>query len=91
MAALELTDALWAALIARTALSEQAGGPGFYGVRSTKVFCDFGCPSPRPRRENVRLFASVAEAEAAGFRRCKRCAKRAEKAVSHSATPDQAM
>jgi|GEM_PF-1764297 len=91
MAALELTDAFWAALIARTALSEQAGSPGFYGVRSTKVFCDFGCPSPRPRRENVRLFASVAEAEAAGFRRCKRCAKRAEKAVSHSATPEQAM
>ena len=91
MAALELTDALWAALIARTTLSAQEGGPGFYGVLSTKVFCDFGCPSPRPRRENVRLFASAAEAEEAGFRRCKRCAKRAEKALSHSATENHAI
>ncbi len=32
------------------------------------------CPSKRPRPENVRHFASSSEAEAAGYRACKRCA-----------------
>src|SRR5262245_27906210 len=31
------------------------------------------CPSRRPRPENVRHFDSSKEAEAAGFRACKRC------------------
>lgn len=45
----------------------------FYGVTTTGVFCRPDCGSRRPRRANVRLFSSVAEAAGAGFRPCKRC------------------
>jgi AraC family transcriptional regulator of adaptative response/methylated-DNA-[protein]-cysteine methyltransferase len=44
-----------------------------YGVTTTGVFCRPGCASRRPLRENVRFFLSVADAQAAGFRPCKRC------------------
>jgi AraC family transcriptional regulator, regulatory protein of adaptative response / methylated-DNA-[protein]-cysteine methyltransferase len=60
----------WAALLART------GRPGVYGVASTKVYCDFGCPSRPPLRKNFRVFEAAEQAEAAGYRRCKRCAAR---------------
>jgi AraC family transcriptional regulator of adaptative response/methylated-DNA-[protein]-cysteine methyltransferase len=48
-------------------------GDFFYGVTTMAVFCRPGCPSPRPRREHVRFFASAEQAEAAGFRACRRC------------------
>jgi AraC family transcriptional regulator of adaptative response/methylated-DNA-[protein]-cysteine methyltransferase len=44
-----------------------------YGVTTTGVFCRPGCASRRPLRANVRFFRSVADAQAAGFRPCKRC------------------
>ncbi len=44
-----------------------------YGVTTTGVFCRPGCASRRPLRQNVRFFSSVVEAQAAGFRPCKRC------------------
>lgn len=44
-----------------------------YAVTTMGVYCRPGCPSPRPKRENVRYFTSWAEAEAAGFRACRRC------------------
>jgi AraC family transcriptional regulator, regulatory protein of adaptative response / methylated-DNA-[protein]-cysteine methyltransferase len=44
-----------------------------YGVTTTGVFCRPGCASRRPLRENVRFFETVVEAQAAGFRPCKRC------------------
>src|SRR5580698_4191476 len=44
-----------------------------YGVTTTGVFCRPGCASRRPLRENVRFFQTVVEAQAAGFRPCKRC------------------
>jgi AraC family transcriptional regulator of adaptative response/methylated-DNA-[protein]-cysteine methyltransferase len=44
-----------------------------YGVTTTGVFCRPGCASRRPLRQNVRFFHSAAEAQAAGFRPCKRC------------------
>lgn len=49
---------------------------GVYGVASTGIYCDFGCPSRPPLRKNLRIFAAVDEAEAGGYRRCKRCALR---------------
>ncbi len=45
----------------------------FYAVLTTGVFCRPGCASRRPLRQNVRFFASAAEARAAGFRPCQRC------------------
>jgi AraC family transcriptional regulator, regulatory protein of adaptative response / methylated-DNA-[protein]-cysteine methyltransferase len=45
----------------------------FYAVLTTGVFCRPSCTSRRPQRANVRFFRSVDEAQAAGFRPCKRC------------------
>jgi AraC family transcriptional regulator of adaptative response/methylated-DNA-[protein]-cysteine methyltransferase len=45
----------------------------FYGVRSTKIYCRFTCPSRRPDRRQVSFFTSPEAAEAKGFRPCKRC------------------
>jgi AraC family transcriptional regulator, regulatory protein of adaptative response / methylated-DNA-[protein]-cysteine methyltransferase len=45
----------------------------FYAVTTTGVFCRPSCKSRLPLRANVRFFAMTAEAEAAGFRACKRC------------------
>ena len=44
------------------------------GVHSTGIYCRPSCPARTPKRENVRFYASPAEAEAAGLRACKRCA-----------------
>jgi AraC family transcriptional regulator of adaptative response/methylated-DNA-[protein]-cysteine methyltransferase len=62
--------ACWRAVESRDAASS---GRFFYGVLTTGVFCRPGCSSRTPRRENVRFFATVAEAEALGYRACRRC------------------
>ncbi len=46
------------------------------GVRSTHIYCRPGCPARLPKRENVVFFAQCDQAEAAGFRPCKRCQPR---------------
>jgi methylphosphotriester-DNA--protein-cysteine methyltransferase len=53
-----------------------------YAVRTTKIYCQPSCPSRRPNLENVAFFDTPEQAEAAGFRRCKRCWVRAEKDVT---------
>jgi AraC family transcriptional regulator of adaptative response / DNA-3-methyladenine glycosylase II len=45
----------------------------FLAVRTTGVFCRPSCPARMPLRRNVRFFGTAAEAEAAGFRACRRC------------------
>jgi AraC family transcriptional regulator, regulatory protein of adaptative response / methylated-DNA-[protein]-cysteine methyltransferase len=45
----------------------------WYGVRSTGIYCRPTCPARRPQREQVSFFTSCEEAEAAGFRACRRC------------------
>jgi AraC family transcriptional regulator of adaptative response/methylated-DNA-[protein]-cysteine methyltransferase len=45
----------------------------FYGVKTTGIFCRPGCASRRPLRSSLRFFLTAPEAEAAGFRACKRC------------------
>ena len=64
-------DQDWADLLAKVARD------GFYGVASTGIYCDFGCASRPPLRKNLRIFEDAEEAEAGGYRRCKRCAVRA--------------
>jgi AraC family transcriptional regulator of adaptative response/methylated-DNA-[protein]-cysteine methyltransferase len=44
-----------------------------YAVASTGIYCRPGCASRCPRPEHVRFFRSPTEADAAGFRACKRC------------------
>jgi len=62
------TDTAWKQLVARDPQARF-----FYGVTTTGVFCRPTCASRRPLRANVRFFRIAAEAEAAGFRACKRC------------------
>ena len=68
--ALSLDDARWAAFIARDAGLD---GEFFVSVKTTGIYCRPSCPARRPKRENVRFFATATEAERAGFRPCKRC------------------
>ncbi|MET1756747.1 bifunctional DNA-binding transcriptional regulator/O6-methylguanine-DNA methyltransferase Ada [Novosphingobium sp. RD2P27] len=63
-------DDAWRAVLAR---NRSFDGRFVTGVHSTGVYCRPSCPARHPRRENVRFYASVAEAEAAGLRACKRC------------------
>jgi AraC family transcriptional regulator of adaptative response/methylated-DNA-[protein]-cysteine methyltransferase len=64
----QTSDAAWKQLAARDPQARF-----FYGVTTTGVFCRPGCASRRPLRANVRIFQTVAAAQAAGFRPCKRC------------------
>lgn len=62
--------ARWAALAARDA---SADGRFVYAVRTTGVYCRPSCGARAARPENVSFHATGAEAEAAGFRPCRRC------------------
>jgi AraC family transcriptional regulator of adaptative response/methylated-DNA-[protein]-cysteine methyltransferase len=66
----ELVDARWAAVLAR---DTQYDGGFYYSVATTGVYCRPSCPARRPKRAHVRFHDSLASAEAAGFRPCKRC------------------
>jgi len=50
-----------------------ADGQFVYAVITTGIYCRPDCPSRRPNADNVRFFNDHSEAEAAGFRACKRC------------------
>ena len=43
------------------------------GVLTTGIYCLPSCSARQPKTENVRLFETEAEAQAAGLRACKRC------------------
>ena len=51
----------------------KANGRFVYAVTSTGIYCRPTCPSRRPAPHNVAFFNRAVEAEAAGFRTCKRC------------------
>jgi AraC family transcriptional regulator of adaptative response/methylated-DNA-[protein]-cysteine methyltransferase len=63
-------EVYWEAVSERDA---RCDGLFVYAVRSTGVYCKPSCPSRRPRRGQVSFYASCVEAEAGGFRACKRC------------------
>jgi AraC family transcriptional regulator of adaptative response/methylated-DNA-[protein]-cysteine methyltransferase len=56
-------------------------GDFLYAVTTMGVYCRPGCPSPPPLRKNTRFFRSVTEAESGGFRACKRCDPKGERAA----------
>ncbi len=63
-------DAAFAAFEAR----DRSKDGGFVvAVRTTRIYCKPSCPARRPKRENIRFYASGAAARDAGFRPCKRC------------------
>lgn len=61
-----------------------------YAVTSMGIYCRPGCPSPAPKRSNVRFFADAAEAERAGFRACRRCDPKGERAALARAVVEDA-
>ncbi len=60
----------WTAVLARDRAFD---GRFVTGVLSTGIYCRPSCAARHPRRENVRFFASGAEARAEGLRPCLRC------------------
>jgi AraC family transcriptional regulator of adaptative response/methylated-DNA-[protein]-cysteine methyltransferase len=63
-------DECWAALERRDGA---AADRFFYGVKTTGVYCRPGCTARLPLRRNTAFFETIAAAEAAGLRACKRC------------------
>lgn len=63
-------DIFWNAVKAR---DRGFDGKIYYSVASTGVYCRPSCAARLARRENVAFHKSCLEAEAAGFRACKRC------------------
>lgn len=64
------SDPRWRAVKARDASADDAF---VYSVATTGVYCRPSCAARLARPENVRFFANGKEAQAAGFRACKRC------------------
>lgn len=60
----------WRALATR---DPNANGHFFYSVKSTQIYCRPTCPARLARRANISFQKTIAEAEALGFRACKRC------------------
>jgi AraC family transcriptional regulator of adaptative response/methylated-DNA-[protein]-cysteine methyltransferase len=63
-------DARWNAVLTR---ESSAADAFYYCVVSTGIYCRPACPARLPKRANVRFHATIEEAEAAGFRPCRRC------------------
>jgi AraC family transcriptional regulator of adaptative response/methylated-DNA-[protein]-cysteine methyltransferase len=63
-------DLRWEAMITR---DTSESGPFVIAVDSTGIYCRVGCPARRPLRRNVRFFETVEDAQAGGYRACKRC------------------
>jgi AraC family transcriptional regulator, regulatory protein of adaptative response / methylated-DNA-[protein]-cysteine methyltransferase len=55
-------------------------GQFVYAVKSTHIYCRPSCPSRRPSPDNVSFYPAPDAAERAGYRACKRCDPRSERA-----------
>ena len=71
-------EQLWDQVLARQPVG--AFGDFLYAVTTMGVYCRPACPSPRPLRKNVRFFRTCAAAEQSGFRACKRCDPKGDRA-----------
>jgi AraC family transcriptional regulator, regulatory protein of adaptative response / methylated-DNA-[protein]-cysteine methyltransferase len=63
-------ESRWPAVLKRDATRD---GSFVFAVTTTGIYCRPSCPARRPKPENVRFFGQPWEAEAAGFRACRRC------------------
>jgi AraC family transcriptional regulator of adaptative response/methylated-DNA-[protein]-cysteine methyltransferase len=79
-------EAAWTAVLAR---DRRADGRFVTGVLTTGIYCRPSCAARHPKRENVRFFASGAEAAAAGLRACLRC--KPDEAARDAAAIEQAL
>lgn len=66
----DTAEAFWRAVVDR---DTSADGKFVFAVSTTSIYCRASCPSRRARRENVTFYATPSQAEAAGYRACKRC------------------
>jgi AraC family transcriptional regulator of adaptative response/methylated-DNA-[protein]-cysteine methyltransferase len=64
------TAKLWEAVETR---DKSLHGTFFYGVMTTKIFCNPGCSSRTPNPKNVRFYETAEAAQADGLRACLRC------------------
>jgi AraC family transcriptional regulator of adaptative response/methylated-DNA-[protein]-cysteine methyltransferase len=77
-------DPRWAAVVAR---DHSADGRFFYAVKTTGVYCRPSCAARLANPRNVTFYSTPADAEAAGFRACKRCKPKGPGlAAEHAAT-----
>jgi len=53
--------------------NSNADGAFYYAVITTGIYCRPSCRSRLPNRSNVEYFTTFDDAEAAGYRACKRC------------------
>lgn len=67
-------DARWKAINEN---NSNADGAFYYAVITTGIYCRPSCRSKLPNRDNVEYFKTCGDAEAAGYRACKRCKPRA--------------
>lgn len=65
-----ITEEQWQAILHNDATYDDKF---FYAVKTTGIFCRPSCKSKPPKRENACVFQIAEEAQAAGFRPCKRC------------------
>lgn len=63
-------DPRWASVVSRDRSSD---GAFFYSVETTGVYCRPSCGARRANPKNVRFHRRAVDAEAAGFRPCKKC------------------
>lgn len=75
-------DPRWAKVIAR---DPAADGQFVYSVKSTGVYCRPSCAARLANPANVRFHATPADAQAAGFRACKRCKPDLGREAPHAA------
>jgi AraC family transcriptional regulator of adaptative response/methylated-DNA-[protein]-cysteine methyltransferase len=66
-------NAFWRAALERDAAFD---GVFVFAVRSTGIYCRPSCPARRAARKRVVFFSLPEDAEAAGFRPCRRCRPR---------------
>jgi AraC family transcriptional regulator of adaptative response/methylated-DNA-[protein]-cysteine methyltransferase len=69
-AATVVADPRWAAVVGR---DRSQDGAFYYSVATTGVYCRPSCAARLANPRNVRFHLTPADAEAAGFRPCKRC------------------
>lgn len=81
-----LTDETrWAAVVEK---NPRFDGAFVYSVATTGIYCRPSCPA-RPKRANVRFHATCADAEAAGFRPCKRCKPTGDRSLGGNLKPER--
>jgi AraC family transcriptional regulator of adaptative response/methylated-DNA-[protein]-cysteine methyltransferase len=85
MAAQSFSDdeSRWQSLLDRDPVAD---GAFVYSVKTTGVYCRPTCPSRLAHRKNIRFHTTCEEAEAAGFRACKRCNPTGESIAEHQAS-----